>query len=81
MKKLQFRQTAITKTDYGMPGKHYIDSYLIRHVVLLTNQKDYVHYPARATGHHNFEFLLRYAQRCTLLSIRNTRYASEFALS
>ena len=76
------RQTAIAKSGYGMPGKHYIDSYLIKHVVLLTNQKDYVHYPARATGHHHFDFFhdTINTQRCMLFSIRNTRYASRSTL-
>ena len=65
-----------------MPGKHYIDSYLIKHVVLLTNQKDYVHYLARATGHHNFDFFYDTlnAVRYSLYAIHNTVYLANTIL-
>ena len=38
---LIFLKTAITKSGYGMACTHFIDSSIIRQVVLLTNQKDY----------------------------------------
>ena len=49
-------------------------------VVLLTNQKDYGHYLARASGHYNLRKSPQF-----YISIfdffRNTRYASQFTLS
>ncbi len=73
------QRIAIAKSGYGMPGKYYIGSFFIKLVVLLTNQKDYGHYLARASGHYNLRKSPQF-----YISIfdffRNTRYASRFTI-
>jgi len=73
---------AIDRPEFHHPGryimsplpqksKHYIDSFYIRLVVLLINQKDYLNYPVRKTGHDNFDFfhVTLNTQRYTLFTI------------